>query len=70
MVTGCEVIDYVVNPDTTRVVRQQNEAANNELTRRGGADRWGTVVASGELAPYAVAWVNTCDGTEVVVPGS
>lgn len=60
---GCEVRDYVVNPDETRVLRMQNEAANVELARRGE-----TTVPSGEVAPYAIAWVNTCGG-EVIVSG-
>ena len=62
---GCEIVDYVLYPDGTRVYRLQNEAANAELQRRGGSDRWGTTVVSGDVAPYAIVWVNTCGGETI-----
>lgn len=47
--------------------RQQNEATNDELRRRAGlgvdiTDNFlgGAIVASGELAPDTVAWVEVC----------
>jgi hypothetical protein len=69
-IQGCEVVDYVVNPDGTRDVRRQNMAANNELARRdpvNGQDRWGGLSPSGESTPYAIAWVDTCTGADIEV---
>lgn len=61
---GCEVVDYVVDTVAgTSTLRTRNEAANVELTRRGLASE---VEPSGEVDPYAIAWVNTCDGTYTV----
>jgi hypothetical protein len=63
--SGCEIQDWVVNPDGTRTYRQQNHAANLELQRRGDLD---LLVRSGESAPYAVAWVSTCGGEWIEPP--
>jgi len=69
---GCEVTDFVVYPpDGTLIGRELNEAANTELSRRGGSDRWGGVHPSGEVEPYAIAWMDTCTGAIVIEePGS
>jgi hypothetical protein len=67
---GCEIQDWVINPDGTRFLRVQNMAANNELARRNpvdSTDRWGGLSPSGESLPYALAWVDTCTGTDVAV---
>ena len=64
MIDQCEVRDYVLSPDGTLTLRMINEAGNAELVRRGGAP----LAPSGEVAPDAIAWVNTCGGV-VVEPG-
>ena len=55
--SGCEVTDWTVAPDGAVDYRQQNEAANDELRRRGDA---GAVVPSGELVGWAIGWRLTC----------
>lgn len=50
---GCEVRDYVLPAVGAVFVREQNEAANVELVRRGQA---GLVVTSGELIGDAILW--------------
>jgi hypothetical protein len=73
VIHGCEVMDFVLNPDGTVLQeRMQNLAANIELQRRypdTQADRWGGLSRSGETEPYAISWVNTCGGS-VVEPGT
>lgn len=50
---GCEVRDYVLPATGDVFVREQNEAANDELRRRGQP---ALVVLSGELLGDAVLW--------------
>lgn len=67
MVDSCEVRDFVlVGAVEPAMVRMVNEAANDELRRRGEP----VVYPSGELTGDAVAWVYTCTGAALVVPGT
>lgn len=64
---GCEVVDLVLtSTDATLQRREQNEAANVELVRRGLPD---LVRTSGELVGDAIVWTNTCGGG-TVEPGT
>jgi hypothetical protein len=68
LLSGCEVKDVVLHDDGSKEERLQNEAANAELARRGGSDRFGGLHPSGEVPPDTVIWIDTCSGKELDLP--
>lgn len=68
VMNGEEITDLVLREDGTTVPRTLNQAALDELERRG-TPVVSPQPSSGEVAPDAIAWVNTVTGETWIEPG-